>query len=214
MHTKLSAFGLLLLLTPGVAFAAPAAPVSLAAQTNVQASHLLGAALTAKGAAPLGTITDLLCDGVQHRVAYIVVSKQGTLAAVPWVALSAGAKPGAFRASAGATEVAIPVDQALNLNPTLLDLMLGLLNRPLVAADGGRAGVISDAVIDMRSGMIRALLASAPDSNPALKVLSWDSIAGLFLQRAIVLNISEQQVAQLPSYDASARVASSSEQAD
>jgi sporulation protein YlmC with PRC-barrel domain len=214
MHTKLSVLGLLLLLIPGVAFGAPAAPVSPPGQTGMQASHLLGAAVTTKSAAPLGTITDLLCDGVQHRVAYIVVSKQGTLAAVPWVALSPAAKPGEFRAAADASDAAIPVDQALNLNPTLLDLTVGLFNRPLVAADGARAGVVSDAVIDLHSGQIGKLLASTPDSSPALKVLSWGSIAGLFLQRAIVLNISAQQVAQLPSYDASARVASSSEQAD
>lgn len=174
--------------------AAPPAPAALSA------AQLIGARLVLATGAPVGTITDLLCEGQQDRIADLVIARGNAAVAVPFVALSPGAASGTFvAASPVALAQALGVGDALNGDPRLLDVGHGLIGRPLVASDGTPVGTVAGLMLDAKTGAVTNLeVAPAAAGQPA-KVLPWSAVADLFVERAIILNLTAPQVAALPS---------------
>lgn len=188
--------------TAGAAGLAPATPGLGADQAG--ASDLLGTVLTAPDGRQLGRVTDLLVDGAARRVAYIGLRLPGTgerVVAVPWTALvPAPALAGGYRAAgAAAATVAedLPFAQQAAADPADLDVRRDLLGRPVLAAAGETVGRLIDFDVDLRSGSIGYLFittAEVADGGRRLRAISWNAIADLDAERAIVLSLDAESV--------------------
>lgn len=175
---------------------AAAAPIFSLAPDQVAATRLLGAAIETPDGTSLGKVADLLCNTASERIAFVVLSQNHAPEVMPWQPLSAGKRTGIFFAPSSAARM--PVAQALNEDPALVDVTHDLLGRPLVSAGGAAAGRLADLIVDLRSGTVAQLLTAGPAESGAQRVLPWTGIANLFIEHAIVLRLASQQIAALP----------------
>lgn len=174
------------------AFAAPPVPAEVAA------TQLIGARLSTARGIPVGTIADLLCEAPQDRIADLVVSRGALTAVVPWTAMSRVA-PGRFiAASPVALALGESVGDALDSDPRLLDVAHDLIGRPLTASDGTPAGRVAGLTLDASSGRVASLLVDPIQGGRPADTLPWSAVANFFVEHAIILNLTAQQVAALP----------------
>lgn len=165
------------------------------------ARQLVGVRIVAAGGAPIGEVSDLLCDTREDRIAALVVSRGGAEFAIPWTS-PAAAQP--ITVSPAALAQSTPVPDALNANPGLRAVQHDLVGRSLMSADGTPAGRIVGLQIDPQNGTVTDLLIAAATGETA-RELPWSAIADIDLS-PIVLDLNAQQVAALPT--AGARMAS------
>lgn len=175
------------------------------ARDPASAADLLGTVLTDADGQVLGTVSDLLVDAGRRRVAFIGVrrSSPGEIVALPWVPLvrRAAAKAGYAVTRAAATAGDLPFAQQAAADPAFLDVRRDLLGRPVLAAAGENIGRLVDFDVDLRSGAIGHLFiatAEMADRDTGLRAISWDAIADLDNQRAIVLSLGARDVLASP----------------
>lgn len=173
--------------------AAAAAPEPLTAQ------QIIGAHIVAAGGAPIGEVSDLLCDTRQDRIADFVVSHANVQVALPWTPLAEG-KSAAIRISPALPAQSAPVGDTLDGNPALRAVEHDLVGRAVISADGMPAGHIVGLRIDPQSGAVTALLIVDAPGQTA-RELPWSAVADIGLS-PIVLDINAQQVAALPTVGA------------
>ncbi len=163
---------------------------------QVSAARLLGATLTGKNGRALGTVSDLLVDGGERRVAFIGLRPAASgesLVAMPWASLSPGAAGTArYVAAAAAASAAedLPFAQQAAADPAFLDVRRDLLGRPVLAAAGETVGRLVDFDVDLRSGTIGYLFITTTEmaeSGDQLRAIPWSAVADLADERPIVL---------------------------
>lgn len=189
---------------------APAAPQLAADQAS--AADLLGTVLTGADGRALGTVSDLLVDGSQERVAFIGLRPSAPgegVVAVPWTPLARGAAAkGGYAASRPASIAAdLPFSQQAAADPAFLDVRRDLLGRPVLAAAGEAVGRLIDFDVNLRSGAIGYLYITNTEmaergSGP--RIIPWGAIADLDNQRAIVLSLDAGAVLTSPLYSLAA----------
>lgn len=190
---------------PAAAAMTSAAP-SLGSHHDASAAELLGTVLIGPGGQKLGTVTDLLVDGSQHRVAFIGLALAGagrSTVALPWTSLIPGERAGDYRTGDLLASVAadLPFTQQAAVDPGFLDVRRDLLGRPVLAAAGQTVGRLIDFDVDLRSGAIGHLFITTTEmaeGSPAPRAIAWSAIADLDNQRAIVLNLDLADLRHAP----------------
>jgi sporulation protein YlmC with PRC-barrel domain len=179
------------------------APQAVTAQPAT--AQLIGAQLVTPNGVPVGTVTDLLCEAAQDHIADLVVSRGDRAVAVPWTALTQGTALSTVVAVAPISLARdVSVADALDSDPMLLDVVHGLVGRPLVASDGTPVGHVAGLMLDGNSGTVDSLRIKPAIAGQPAKVLPWSAVADFFVGHAIILSLMPQQVAALPAMAARA----------